>query len=249
MKVGITERGDAALDYSWVPALDNREVDGAILITKHITNKFINEVLDRSNVIVHCTCTGHGATMMEPNVPNYQEQLNQLKKLIESGFPVERCVLRVDPIIPTVEGLRLADAVLSWALQNDILPKCRVRISVLDEYKHVKSRFTQAGLLEVYKDRKYPSSRDLSRVRELLHQYRPIKFEACAEPYLLCDNLIHNGCVSDTDLNLMGVSAEGTMFLNPQDRVGCRCLSCKTELLQNKCRCGHECLYCYWRDK
>ena len=38
--IGITERGDAAIDYSWIRKLDS--VDGAILITKNVSQMFRN---------------------------------------------------------------------------------------------------------------------------------------------------------------------------------------------------------------
>ena len=43
MKVEITERGDAGIDLSWKSKLNN--VDGAVLITKNITNEFKNTVM------------------------------------------------------------------------------------------------------------------------------------------------------------------------------------------------------------
>lgn len=36
---------------------------------------------------------------------------------------------------------------------------------------------------------------------------------------------------------------------NNQHRFGCLCNSAKKELLTNKKPCGHNCAYCYWRDK
>ncbi len=69
MKIGITERGDASIDYNWVNKLNT--VDGAIIITKNLTDKFIDTIL---------------------------EQLNQLKKLVDLGFNPNHIVLRVDPI-------------------------------------------------------------------------------------------------------------------------------------------------------
>ena len=102
-KIGITERGDAGIDLSWTQKLGH--VEGAVLITKNITNEFISNVLHLNNIghklIVHCTCTGFGGTELEPNVPDYKIQLNRLKLLIDSGFPISQCVLRIDPIIPT----------------------------------------------------------------------------------------------------------------------------------------------------
>lgn len=41
--IGITEAGDAGLDLSWVDKLHN--VDGAVVITKQITDSFINAAL------------------------------------------------------------------------------------------------------------------------------------------------------------------------------------------------------------
>ena len=58
MKIGITERGDASIDYSWVNKLD--KVDGAIIITKNLTDKFIHTIVEQSknhNLILHKTLT------------------------------------------------------------------------------------------------------------------------------------------------------------------------------------------------
>lgn len=43
MKIGITERGDASIDYQWKGKLPS--VDGAILITKNLTDQFIDTVI------------------------------------------------------------------------------------------------------------------------------------------------------------------------------------------------------------
>lgn len=60
MKIGITERGDAGLDYTWVTKLN--KMDGVILITKNLSDKFIQTVTDcyksYPNIIVHAGCTG-----------------------------------------------------------------------------------------------------------------------------------------------------------------------------------------------
>lgn len=37
MKIGITERGDPSIDFTWTKKLD--KVDGAILITKNLTGQ------------------------------------------------------------------------------------------------------------------------------------------------------------------------------------------------------------------
>ena len=98
MRIGITERGDASIDYTWMSKVSS--MDGTILITKNLTDKFIQTVVNlHSNgtrLIVHATCTGWGSTAFEPNVHEYKWQLAQLKKLIDAGFPASHCVLRIE---------------------------------------------------------------------------------------------------------------------------------------------------------
>ena len=45
MKIGITERGDAGIDLSWESKLKYDAIDGAVLITKNITDRFREVVM------------------------------------------------------------------------------------------------------------------------------------------------------------------------------------------------------------
>lgn len=248
MKIGVTERGDAGIDFRWVPKLD--EVDGAILITKNITDKFIKKAVTCTKpVIIHCTCTGWGGTEMEPNVPDYRTQLTSLSKLLQTGFPAERCVLRIDPIFPTENGMKMVHEVLNFFDQLNTGIE-RIRISVVDEYKHVKERYAQHGWKPIY-DGFSANDEQLKLVIENL-DLQPHVFEICAENrlYQLAKEkypclFTVRGCVSRTDLELMKIPPE-KMDENPQGRVGCHCLSCKTELLTRKVQCPNKCVYCYW---
>lgn len=254
MKIGITERGDAGIDLSWVSKMDT--VDGAILITKNITEAFIQLVLAcKKPVIVHATCTGYGGSELEPNVPKYQEQIAKAVELIDRGFPAERMVLRIDPIFPTPKGL----VKLQYVLQeyaNVLRPRGvnRIRISVLDEYKHVKQRFLEHGWYCIYGNNFQASDQQLQNIASVLEDY-PYIFETCAESKLegysnmsKYDNIYDCGCISTKDLDLMGINYTGlAMYENPQNRRGCHCLQFKTELLTNKKQCPHGCVYCYWK--
>lgn len=250
MKIGITERGDAGLDLSWISRI--YEVDGVILITKNINDKFINSVVSLSKIkpmIVHCTCTGFGSSKLEPNVPDYTAQIDNLKKLIDAGFPISNVVLRIDPIIPDVFG--------EWNLMNVLdyiryieLPIQRIRISIYDEYKHVKERLRSNGIEPFYgKYKNCQNKSSIQSVVNILLKY-PYEYEVCAEDALadMSDRFKKVGCVSKTDLEIMGLFIDEELGENPQGRSGCHCLSCKYELLTNKHRCDHKCLYCYWRD-
>ena len=98
----------------------------------------------------------------------------------------------------------------------------------------------------MYGDEFGPSFQQIKIVADSLNHY-PYTFETCAEAGLA--RLIYNseitGCVSDKDLQIMGLYTV-PMTENPQNRNGCHCLSCKTELLTERKPCKHGCVYCYW---
>lgn len=259
MKIGITEYGDAGLDFTWYEKIKHfKDVDGAILITKEINAKFIDKVMDLyrsgfTQLIVHCTCTGWGGTVIEPNVPNYKDQITMLEKLINCGFPKSHCVLRIDPIFPTENGINRVTEVLDYAYKAKFLPEMRVRISVLDEYKHVKERFKDMGFSPIYGDSFYAPRYMMQNLVNTLEKY-DLQFECCAEPYLNNKNqYVHTGCISERDLRIMGFpenEIQSVIGVNPQNRKGCLCLSCKTELLPrcNRHQCDHKCAYCFWKN-
>lgn len=246
MKIGVTERGDGGINLTWLNRLD--EVDGAIIITKNLTDECINAILaNKDKLIVHCTCTGHGGTAMEPNVPRYKEQLTQLQRLIWAGFPVERVVLRVDPLIPTGSGLSAAQQVIDYAMEN-IKGLKRIRVSLIDMYPHARERFQFRHLTLPYGDNFAPSANDIFVVngwgKANTVKYPDVTFEACAEKGLyFCEQV---GCVSQKDLDLLGLGPADDTAKGKQ-RKGCLCLGCKTELLDGRHPCKHQCAYCYWR--
>lgn len=250
MKIGITERGDASIDYSWYNKLSN--VDGAVLITKNITDEFINAVITAYNnghkLIVHTTCTGFGNTSFEPNVYPYKTQLNQLKKLIDKGFPAVNCVLCIDPVFPTQKGLLKVKEVLDYfdSLNTNIT---RIRISIYDEYRHAKKRLLSIGKHPLYENF-YADINTMNIVADTLSSLNHT-YEVCAEDYLALkypDVFKCIGCISVKDLQIMKLTIPQTTLENGQNRNGCHCLTCKTELLTQKHRCPNNCIYCYWHN-
>lgn len=273
MKFGITEAGDASFDYSWKDKLNS--VDMAILITKNITDKFIEEILKVKNkVILHATCTGYGGTIVEPNVPNYKLQLEKVRKLIRSGFPKEQIVVRIDPVIPTKKGCEKIKNIVEY-INEDVK---RFRISVIDNYKHVQERFENAGLPILFNGNFQAYDKDFELVDDTIKELKEkhsVVFESCAENKLFETEKI--GCVSKKDLSVFGLQTTENMIKN--NRANCLCLAGKTELLRHipygfcnkfkipdmpnascgtkKCKdckehtfygCPNACLYCYWKS-
>ena len=72
-------------------------------LTKCVSPSFLKAVLEhKEKIIVHATFTGYGRSVVEPCVPPPYEEFDAILQLVKNGFPRERIVIRIDPIIPTV---------------------------------------------------------------------------------------------------------------------------------------------------
>lgn len=226
--IGITERGDAALDLSWQSWVTAN--NPAILITKD-PFKLSQHLNSTMNILVHCTITGWGSTALEPNVPSPANAIQGLKA-IQKIIGFDRVILRVDPIITELPERALG--ILSM-LQHNV---ARVRVSFLDMYPHVKSRFSAIGVTLQQQTLHAP----IEQRRQLLEKITTIYpyVEICGEPDLQC-----SGCVSWLDLETMDIPLESKGV--GKQRQSCLCLTEKHELLSNKAQCHHKCAYCYWK--
>lgn len=240
-RIGTTESGEIAYNLD---AFD-RLYKGNIIITKRLTDKLIEKLIEyKDKIILHLTVTGMGSTRIEPFVPTPQKTLEKLHKLLDSGFPTDHIVLRVDPIVPTIKGLNTATSVLRLFRGLGIK---RVRISFLDNYKHVRERFKEIGV-ELYNGKFH------APLKERLEYLATIKYcaeecgyetvEACGEP-----GIESIPCLSQKDIDILGLTDEIVLEGSAEQRKSCGCPANKSELLRVKPhRCENKCVYCYWRD-
>ena len=150
--IGMTEAGDAGRDLTWYDKLikDDNYV-GAILITKYghrpeFQDKALDLLLNHKPCIIHFGCTGWGNTPMEPGNPTPETLLRSIRAFIDRGFPAKNCVLRIDPIIPTTEGIARAKDTLRLAAE--IIPditRIRIRISIYDDYHCSREEMIRRG--------------------------------------------------------------------------------------------------------
>jgi len=229
--IGITEKGDPVFDDSWKEWVNENKP--AILITKDPLRLFEDlTMLKYRRVIVHCTITGMGGTLIEPNVSPISNALEGLSKLLPL-IGHNRIVLRIDPIFPTENGKLLALEVLKQA--KEISPNIRVRISFLDNYPHIKNRFKNANLGSL----DYNFHAPLEIRKQIWEELGSP--ETCAEPGLPCF-----GCVSLTDAKALGIYVTNE---RKGQRSLCNCVSAKKELLKDPNLCKHNCIYCYWKKE
>ena len=235
---GFTEGCDPSVSFNWV---NNLSPYGNIIISKNLTDDLIKQlVIHKDKVIFHHTVTGLGGFPVEKNIPPKEWSRKQFDKLISAGFPLNQCVLRVDPIIPTDKGMETALSVLDLYKDTGIK---RVRFSFLDMYPHVKERFIQQGIRLPYDTFNAPREMMLSGILKLTKKAEECGYylEACAESCLF-----KKGCLSQTDYDILHIPYEDSG--SNHQRQTCICSGAKREILprkNNKCTLG--CTYCYWR--
>ena len=242
LKIGVTERGDPSIDMSWVSKMD--KVDAAIIITTNLSDAVIDAAMPFFDKLkFHVTCTGYGGTVVERNTPQPVKQLQQALKLVNRGFPKNRIVIRVDPIIPTEAGIERAKGVITMFAGMGFES---FRVSIIDMYPHVRDRFREKKLPLPYGENFAPSKAQVAAVDEMLGATKTlfpnIVIESCAETLANADAV---GCVSAKDADAFGITLGNSS--GGYQRKGCLCCSAKTELLSSKQQCPYGCLYCYWR--
>lgn len=272
-KIGFTERGDAGRDTdTWYGKCLRHEVDGVVAVTKSLTNKCGDALLDLHKrgfpCILHLTCTGWGGTWMEPNAFPLMDQLSAAQALMKHGFPMDHVVLRIDPVVPTNAGIAVMTTVLQEACNKGFFDRkdgMRLRMSIFDNYPHVVRRFQDAGKEPLYGGKFQPEPDELDyafwRIGKIWTKCKALnknlpRFEVCGEPRIHRFGTvfpeepyeINVGCLSKKDLSAMGFTVPATNIAeNGQHRNGCHCLQCKTELLEHKHPCANNCIYCYWK--
>lgn len=251
---GITENGDASMNYDWESEIHN--MDGAILITKKLTPTFKNKVIEYmfKPFIIHVSCTGYGGTKLEPNLPKYQTTIDEIYNLIHyASFPANRIVLRIDPIIPTEKGINIFTNIVRYAREK-IPAVNRIRVSVMDMYPHVRKRFEKAGLPCPYGN-SFQATDSMfknlnSRIESLKNEFPELSFESCCETKLPA--AIPTGCVSARDYETLGL--EKPEESKKGQRKNCLCLGEKNDMLKFKYNATgynhcYGCLYCYWKTE
>jgi len=238
-QVGISETGDVAFNLEIFDDL----CAANIIITKRLTTKLIDKLVEnKEKCILHFTVTGMGSSKLEPMVPTKEQSFKKFNELIEKGFPVNQVVLRVDPIIPTDKGILTAMSVIRLFKNSGIQ---RIRYSSLDMYKHVIDRFKELNIPLPYETFHADSGRlsVLSTVIDTCAYMMNGRAEACGEP-----NIQTIGCISQMDIDILGLTNQITLTGNADQRTGCKCPQNKKQLIKGKPgRCESSCTYCFWQ--
>lgn len=126
-----------------------------VIWTKNAENLFeykpLFEAVQRyDQLFFHYTVTGMGATILEPRVPQPDEGMKFLPKLVELAGDPRRIRFRFDPIVNLIMPDGSAYCNLPWfeqlAPQVKSLDIQDISISWMSEYRKVLSRLKRAGI-------------------------------------------------------------------------------------------------------
>lgn len=203
----------------------------------------IDFLVNNPHVGVNITISGWGSSWLEPGAPDPETMIHYFNDLTEK-IDLNRIRLRIDPGIPTEEGIIRATRVLTNISK---LPK--VLTSLIQCYSWQKNIFNKLGIdLEFYSvkfgNALFPEKVLADRWYECLLQVRPDAKELisfCGMPYEV-DGAIHTGCVDEDLLKAIGVT-EFKKLLPGKQRPGCKCIIKKKQACFGKCE--HKCQYCY----
>ena len=231
-KIATTETYDPSLCVKeWIDQVKN--YDFVLYITKHITSEVAKLFTEEDSSlyygkipsIIHATCTGWGGDVLEYNVPNLEQTREDLFSLISRGYPKERIVLRVDPIIPTQRGIDKFLYAVEIAYDLGIT---RVRSSMMQMYQHVSDRMEAESnhpeiieILNAYRNMYYNETDSSSKkysffpTKEYCNEHKiyeklesvvnmfkklsddKMSFESCASPVLQNAGFVNVGCMSN----------------------------------------------------
>jgi DNA repair photolyase len=254
LAIGITEKGDPYYEEdSWFKWIEYGKP--CILVTKHL-NGILGKhpfLLQQNNIIIHCTITGYGGTIFEPNVPNPQIILKTLEN-IDDKYK-NKVVIRIDPIIPIDQFFKQSKKIFKSCMS---LGFKRFRISILDMYFHIWDRLKTivgGNLIEdfakVYGNRYKAEAcihAEFNLRQKIIEGFKKeiegkdeVKLEVCCEP-----GIESIGCISEADFPILGIKPDMTLVFKHRPRQFCDCLSLKHELLKGG-NCKSGCFYCYWK--
>lgn len=235
--VGITENGDAAVDYSWYNKIGSSLF--SVIITKKATPQFVRSVIEkREKIILHLTCTGWGGTQLEPNAYEVEKTRDAFDCLISQGFPIAQIVLRVDPVIPTQQGIERVELVLQAFADSGIK---RLRYSFIDNFPRIRSTMHAMGF-DLPWETIHASQKQRDLFYSLIVHYPQFQYESCAEK-----DEHKLGCISPRDFEVLHLDVP--KLKRAHIRPGCLCCTLKTELLESTKLCPIGCAYCYRNSK
>ncbi len=143
-KIGITNHGDAGIDFQWVKVLElDNSLDCAVILTRCLNEEMVKPLLRfQHKIILGISVSGYAGTAIEPHTPSTDTVLQILSDLLDKGFPQKQVLLHIAPVIPTAKGLKRADEVFH-AFSETVT---HIRTNLIEANPVIQERFAALGM-------------------------------------------------------------------------------------------------------
>lgn len=259
-EVGINNYCDLSMCYGYVFA--NLKPINILLLRclKPGDVELMQKLIEnKDKIILHYIVSGYGSTPLEPAVPHPAIAYKSLQTLIQLGFPKKQIVLRIDPVLPSEQGLIVVNQVLNVFRTLGIK---RCRFSFLKQNQNVKTRAAWMQFFcgpnvnlnpyysELYgKIFNYAAGFQRKDMCNLAKKWDwHYTFETCSRDDKDDFNEYEKACVSFDDYKRLGIRN----FENPQEvytrKNKCKCPDNVVELYpQTNMQCGLKCVHCKYK--
>jgi hypothetical protein len=202
----------------------------------------LREVLTTySQLYLHLTITGLGSTILEPNIPPWQDVAAMLPQLVKLAESPERISWRFDPIISADNSSGLLNNLPLFSLIAESVKKCGIitcRTSWASPYKKVLQRMKKKGFVL-----KIPSCEEkMMQAQQMEKILSSLDMKLC---YCSMEGFERSSCI---DGSLLAKLHPEGLLCSVKKAKGQRTLCGCTESIDigwYTLKCGHGCLYCY----
>lgn len=118
-----------------------------IIRTKNLDEKTINFLVNNKEIVyLHLLVNGMGGSQFEPKIQTPKTLFDNLKTLIQRGFPLGKILILVDPIIPNHIGLQSMELLLKVMIRYKGLKIRQVQFNVLPFFQYDESKIKKSSM-------------------------------------------------------------------------------------------------------
>lgn len=232
--------------------LKPENIHSIVLWSKDFSNVVKNPgLLEDYNLYFQYTITGY-SKKLEPLVPDYEQSLRTLEKLLEK-YPSKAFNIRFDPILianeaeiyPTPENPLKARLNAFEKLCKDLdklsMKDCRITVSYISLYNNTLQKLKKAGI----NIKNLSEKEQIEFMKELTliaSSYNRDIFTCANDKFLEAGIPVKKGHCIDGDI-LEELYGKCTKANDPSQRLECGCV--KSRDIGGYLPCKHGCKYCY----
>ncbi len=226
-----------------------------IIETRNLTPEFIEFCLSRRDYIfLHVKISGMGASPLEPNIPTPKAMFLMLKSLVDRGFPRNRILICVDPIIANSNGIRAIKLLLRVFTELKELRLRYMRVKLIsytlpiDGIQMVASRTLRARLKARQIEHMFSHGGE-GFIREyfnLLKEYEPIINVDKGELPLIGERELQSFGISNSWMNPDGSIVKIVNYENNNKFKPILKVISKEDKIKRRCK--NVCVLCPFKD-